>query len=127
MIESTGVSVACVIFAAGSAESKLRGTGQVVMIAGSAIRRPTRATSAGLNGLFPMPPKICLPSQMARKAPIRQTQSGTPGGRFIASSSPVTAALPSAMVPITGLPASLHHNASAPTQNSMVTTITTSA
>lgn len=97
------------------------------MIAGSAIRSPTRATSAGLNGLLPMPPNTCLPSQMARNAPIRQTQYGTCGGRFSASSSPVRAALPSEMVPVTGFLARKHQSASAPTQKAMVSSMTSAA
>ena len=100
---------------------------QVVIAAGSAISSATRATSAGLNGLLPSPPNTCFPSQMARNAPIRQTQKGIWGGRFKASSSPVRAALPSRTVSLTGFFASRHQSASAPTQKIIVASITNSA
>ena len=47
---------------------------------------------------FPMPPKSCLTTTMAKNAPTTGIHSGTDTGRFIQSSSPVTTAERSPMV-----------------------------
>ena len=53
---------------------------------------------AGFAKFWPMPPKSCLATAMAKKLPIIATHSGTVAGRFMASNRPVTTALRSPMV-----------------------------
>ena len=55
-------------------------------------KRNTLAASAGLTKFLPIPPKSCFTTTIAKKAPTTGIQSGTATGRFIARSSPVTAA-----------------------------------
>ena len=71
------------------------GTGQLVMATGKLMRRKTRATRAGLKGLYPRPPYTCFPIPMATIAPITIIHQGIFDGRFMARRSPVRTALPS--------------------------------
>jgi hypothetical protein len=52
------------------------------------------ASATGLNGLAPIPPKICMPMTMARKVPITTSHQGAEAGITMASNRPIRAALP---------------------------------
>ncbi len=71
---------------------------QVEAACGKAAAANVRASSAGLNGLYPRPPKSTLPSAIATNAETAAIQSGNAGGRVSPSSSPVMMALKSPMV-----------------------------
>ena len=71
------------------------GTGQEVICTGKAMSRVTRATRAGLNGLWPKPPKGIFAMPMATSAPITMIQIGRLEGTLKASNKPVTTAEPS--------------------------------
>ena len=83
-----------VVTASGAAEKKPQGAIQAVICAGKTNCRKTRATSTGLNGLNPSPPKSILPRQVATAQPASTIQAGAAGGRVMPRSSPVSAALP---------------------------------
>ena len=73
------------------------GTGQEVICTGKAISRVTRATKAGLKGLWPRPPKGIFAMPMATIAPTTMIQIGRLEGTLKARSRPVTTAEPSSM------------------------------
>ena len=74
------------------------GTGQLVICAGKATSRAQRPTSAGLKMFWPKPPKVILPTPMAKRAPMMMIHTGRFDGRFMPSRMPVRAAEPSRMV-----------------------------
>ncbi len=55
-----------------------------------------RPASAGFQMLLPSPPKVCLAMAMAKADPTAGTYQLTFAGSTMASSMPVTKALPSA-------------------------------
>ena len=71
------------------------GIGQEVICEGNEIIRKTLPTSAGLNILFPKPPKLIFPMPIAANAPIAIIQIGRLAGILKASSIPVISAEPS--------------------------------
>ncbi|MNC35206.1 hypothetical protein D3C75_836800 [compost metagenome] len=71
------------------------GSAQVVICSGKAISRATRASIAGLNGFWPMPPYSCLPMPTANTLPPTAIHQGAHGGSDRASSQPVSSAEPS--------------------------------
>ena len=91
----TSPSGVAAVTASGTEAKRPLGGLQVVICTGNEISRKTRATSAGLNGLNPRPPKTSLPRKIATAQPTTTIQAGEAGGRFIPSRSPVRAALPS--------------------------------
>ena len=74
------------------------GTGQVVIATGKEISMKTRATNAGLNRLWPSPPKGILAMPIATKAPTTIIQIGRLAGTLKANNRPVTMAEPSLIV-----------------------------
>ena len=58
----------------------------------------TLAASAGFTIFFPMPPKSCFTTTIAKNAPATGSHSGTEAERFIPMRSPVSAAEKSATV-----------------------------
>ena len=52
-----------------------------VMAVGNAACKKALPTSAGLNGLYPKPPKINLPRDTAMTPPANVIHNGKPGGR----------------------------------------------
>ena len=102
------------------AEHKGNGCWNSVISNGKEISSTTRATMAGLNRFWPMPPNTCLPISIAIKAPTAPVHQGAQGGNVIASSQPVSSAEPSRRNLRTGLPASFSANISASTAVSSV-------
>ena len=77
------------------------GSGQLVNWTGNEIKRNTHPTRAGLNGLFPSPPKDILPTPIATKLPRTISQTGRLAGKQKASNTPVMRAEPSEMLGFT--------------------------
>ena len=74
------------------------GVGQVVICDGNEMSRNTRPTIAGLNGLFPSPPKVIFAMPIATIAPITIIHQSRFAGTLNARSIPVTIAEPSHIV-----------------------------
>ncbi|MNM83568.1 hypothetical protein D3C81_956310 [compost metagenome] len=94
-----------------AAEPSGCGSAQLVICSGKAISRATRASIAGLNGFWPMPPYSCLPMPMANRLPPTPIHQGADGGSDSASSQPVSSAEPSSRR-ASGWPSRRRHTAS---------------
>lgn len=71
--------------------SRSKGAGKAVICPGHA-KRNARPANAGLRKFFPMPPKSCFTTTMAKNAPTTGIQYDTAEGRLRPSSKPVTTA-----------------------------------
>ena len=78
-----------------STSAAMAGTGQVVICAGKEINRKMRPAMAGLNILFPNPPKDSFTTPIANKHPNARIHNGRFEGTLNASSTPVMMADPS--------------------------------
>ena len=90
--------------ASGVALDTASGKTHAVMLFENARNMTIRAVMAGLAKFLPMPPNSPLTATIATSAPKTACHRGIDTGRFIASSTPVTAAERSQMV--LGLPQS---------------------
>jgi len=98
------------------------GIAHVVIATGNAACKNALPTNAGLNILYPNPPKISFPIAIAKIAPIAVKNNEKLGGKINASNNPVIAALPSEIV--TSLCLAFLIKASVPTHIPTLTSIT---